>query len=107
MSLSRVDVWGLIWLHTVLRNPTSFFFLGWRGGPARGDHSRIYRDSGPSINRRSVVIMIGNGIHESISGGSKSGPRSERRERRTEGGAEAEPNEQESAAQSQSDTDES
>ncbi len=53
----------------------------------------------------SVVITIENGVDESISGRSKWGPRGKRRKRRAEGGAEAEPDEQESDAQS--DVDES
>ena len=51
----------------------------------------------------SVVITIGNGVDESIAGGSKWGPRGKRRNRRTEGGAEAEPDEQESGEQSNTD----
>lgn len=50
----------------------------------------------------SVVITIGNGVDESISGGRRWGPRGKRRKRRTEGGTEAA--EQESDAY---DTDES
>lgn len=59
----------------------------------------------------SVVIIIGDGVDESIAGGSKWGPRGKRRKRGglvpagTEGGAEAESDEHESGAQS--DTDES
>lgn len=52
----------------------------------------------------SVVITIGDGADESIPGGSKWGPRGKRRKRRrTEGGAEDEPDEQESGAQSDAD----
>jgi len=60
----------------------------------------------------SVVITIGDGVDESIAGGSKWGRRGKRRRRgalaaaaRTEGGAEAESDKQESGAQN--DTDES
>lgn len=59
----------------------------------------------------SVVIIIGDGVDESIAGGSKWGPRGKRRKRgglvpaATEGGEKAESNEQGSGAQS--DTDES
>ena len=44
----------------------------------------------------SVVITIGDGVDESIAGGSKWGPRGKRRRRTTEGGEETEPDEQES-----------
>jgi hypothetical protein len=71
--------------------------------PDEEDEDITYRTRAKSS--LSVVITIGNGVDESIPGGSKWGPRGKRRIRRTEGGAEAEPNEQESGAQS--DTDES
>jgi ribonuclease P/MRP protein subunit RPP20 len=51
----------------------------------------------------SVVITIGDGVDESISGGSKWGPRGKRRKRGTQGGTEADPDEEESGAQSDAD----
>jgi ribonuclease P/MRP protein subunit RPP20 len=61
----------------------------------------------------SVVIIIGDGIDESIAGGSKWGPRGKRRKRgglvlaRTEGGAEANSDEQEGGEEVESDEQES
>ena len=51
----------------------------------------------------SVVITIGDGVDESISGGSKWGPRGKRRKRGTQGGTEADPDEEESGVQSDAD----
>jgi ribonuclease P/MRP protein subunit RPP20 len=69
--------------------------------PDDDDDDIIYRTRAKSS--LSVVITIGNGVDESKSGGSKQGPRGKRRKRRTEGVAEAEPDEQESDAQSDMD----
>jgi hypothetical protein len=69
--------------------------------PEDEDEDITYRTRAKSS--LSVVITIGNGVDESISGGGKWGPRGKRRNRRTEGGAEAEPDEQESGAQSGTD----
>jgi len=66
--------------------------------PDDEDEDMTYRTRAKSS--LSVVITIGNGVDESIPGGSKWGPRGKRRKRRTEGGAEAEQDEQESGAQS-------
>ena len=71
--------------------------------PENEDEDITYRTRAKSS--LSVVITIGNGADEPISGGSKWGPRGKRRKRRPESGAEAEPDEQESGVQT--DTDES
>lgn len=69
--------------------------------PEDEDEDITYRTRAKSS--LSVVITIGNGVDESIAGGSKWGPRGKRRTRRTQGGAEAEPGEGESDAQSDTD----
>jgi ribonuclease P/MRP protein subunit RPP20 len=69
--------------------------------PEDEDEDITYRTRAKSS--LSVVITIGNGVDESMSGGSKWGPRGKRRKRRTEGAAEAEPDEQESGAESDKD----
>ncbi len=71
--------------------------------PDDDDEDITYRTRAKSS--LSVVIIIGDGVDESIAGGSKWGPRGKRRKRgafapaRTEGGAEAESDEGESVAQ--------
>jgi len=69
--------------------------------PDDEDEDITYRTRAKST--LSVAITIGDGVDESISGGSKWGPRGKRRKRRTEGGVEAEPDEQESGTQSGTD----